>query len=246
MLEPLGPEHPCLIHCDRVEKLYPDGKVTALAEVTLRIDRGEYVAIMGPSGSGKSTLLNLIAGLDRPTSGEVYFEGKPLADGRYRNQLRIDKIGFIFQSFNLLPTLTACENVQVPMFEGPLSAKARRQKAVELLTAVGLGQRLDHLPTQLSGGERQRVAVARALANDPPLVLADEPTGNLDTASGEDLLRLFDRLHGERRMTLIVVTHSPEVAERARRIIRLLDGRVIEDVTRGDQEFGEPGKDERH
>jgi putative ABC transport system ATP-binding protein len=218
-----------LLYCDRVRRLYPDGKVVALDEVTLGIDRGEYVAIMGPSGSGKSTLLNLLAGLDRPTAGEVYFEGVPLASSAYRNRLRIDKIGFVFQSFNLLPTLTASENVQVPMFEGPLPARARRARAAELLGLVGLGHRQNHLPTQLSGGERQRVAVARALANDPVTLLADEPTGNLDTASGEELLALFDRLHEERNVTPIVVTHSPEVGQRARRVICLRDGRLVED-----------------
>ena len=151
---------PCLIFCDRVSRLYPDGKVAALTDVNLRIENGEYVSIMGPSGSGKSTLLNVIAGLDRPTSGEIYFDGKPLSNVAYRNRLRREQLGFVFQSFNLLPTLTACENVQVPMFEGPLGATARRRKAIDLLGLVGLGQRLNHLPTQLSGGERQRVGVA--------------------------------------------------------------------------------------
>jgi putative ABC transport system ATP-binding protein len=219
----------CLIYCDGVCRQYPDGAVRALDGVTLGIDRGEYVAIMGPSGSGKSTLLNLIAGLDRPTAGEVYFEGTPLAAAAFRNRLRVDRIGFVFQSFNLLATLTASENVQVPMFEGPLSASARRRKAVELLGLVGLGHRLNHLPSQLSGGEKQRVAVARALANDPIVLLADEPTGNLDTASGEEVLALFDRLHAQRGLTPILVTHSPEVGGRARRLIRLRDGRVVED-----------------
>jgi len=234
----------CLIYCDHVKRLYPNGNVLALNDVTVRIDRGEYVAIMGPSGSGKSTLLNLIAGLDLPTSGEVYFQGTRLSTTALRNRLRIDKIGFVFQSFNLLPTLTACENVQIPMFEGPLSAGARRRKAIELLKLVGLGQRLHHLPSQLSGGEKQRVAVARALANDPVALLADEPTGNLDTASGEELLTLFDRLHAEESVTPIIVTHSPEVAGRARRLIRFRDGCVVEDraVVGLDEgsAFGEP------
>jgi putative ABC transport system ATP-binding protein len=219
----------CLIYCDRVRRVYPDGSVKALEDVTLRIDRGEYVAIMGPSGSGKSTLLNLIAGLDRPTAGEVYFEGHALADAGLRERLRSEKIGFVFQSFNLLPTLSATENVQIPMFEGPRSARQRRAKAAELLGLVGLGHRQRHLPSQLSGGERQRVAVARALANDPAVILGDEPTGNLDTASGEEVLALFDRLHRDRHVTLIVVTHSPEVGQRARRIVRFRDGRVVED-----------------
>lgn len=219
-----------LIYCDRVQRLYPNGKVLAVNDITLGIDRGEYVAIMGPSGSGKSTLLNLIAGMDRPTAGEVYFEGTPLSNRRLRNRLRIDRVGFVFQSFNLLPTLTACENVEIPMFEGPLGMPARRQKALELLALVGLDSRRNHLPAQLSGGEKQRVAVARALANDPVVLLADEPTGNLDTVSGEELLALFDLLHEEKGVTPIVVTHSPEVAGRAHRLIRFRDGRVVEDV----------------
>jgi putative ABC transport system ATP-binding protein len=223
----------CLIYCDHLQRQYPDGKVIALDNVTLRIDHGEYLAIMGPSGSGKSTLLNLIAGLDRPTVGEVYFEGSPLSSSRLRSRLRIDRIGFVFQSFNLLATLTACENVQIPMFEGPLPARARRHKAVELLSLVGLRQRLNHLPSQLSGGEKQRVAVARALANDPVALLADEPTGNLDSASGEEVMALFDRLHSERKVTPILVTHSSEIAQRAWRLIRLRDGRVVEDCRTG-------------
>jgi len=222
----------CLIYCDHVQRLFPEGKVLALDDVTLRIDRGEYVAIMGPSGSGKSTLLNLIAGLTRPTAGEVYFTGVSLGTASFRNHLRIDKVGFLFQSFNLLPTLTACENVQIPMFEGPLSARERRQKALALLNLVGLGQRQNHYPGQLSGGEKQRVAAARALANDPIAFLADEPTGNLDSASGEELLELFDRLHEAKKVTLIVVTHSPEVARRARRLVCFRDGRIVEDRKR--------------
>jgi len=226
--------HPsCLIYCDHLQRQYSDGKVMAVNDVTLRIDRGEYVAIMGPSGSGKSTLLNLIAGLDRPTGGEVYFEGSPLSSSLLRTRLRIDRIGFVFQSFNLLPTLTACENVQIPMFEGPLPGRARRRKAIELLGLVGLGQRLNHLPSQLSGGEKQRVAVARALANDPAVLLADEPTGNLDSGSGEEVLALFDQLHAERKVTPILVTHSTEVSQRAHRLIRLRDGRVVEDCRTG-------------
>jgi putative ABC transport system ATP-binding protein len=227
-------KHPsCLIYCDHLQRQYPDGKVMAVNDVTLRIDRGEYLAIMGPSGSGKSTLLNLIAGLDRPTAGEVYFEGSPLSSARLRNHLRIDRIGFVFQSFNLLPTLSACENVQIPMFEGALPGRARRRRAVELLGLVGLSQRLNHLPSQLSGGEKQRVAIARALANEPVALLADEPTGNLDTTSGEEVLALFDRLHAERKVTPILVTHSEEIGRRTRRLIRIRDGRVIEDCRSG-------------
>jgi putative ABC transport system ATP-binding protein len=218
-----------LIHCNGVDRVYPDGHVQALLNIHLTITHGEYVCIMGPSGSGKSTLLNIIAGLDRPTRGEVYFEKRPLADASYRNRLRSHGIGFVFQSFNLLPTLTACENVQIPMFESTLGAAARRRKAIELLDRVGLAERLHHLPSQLSGGEKQRVAVARGIANDPILLIADEPTGNLDSASGEELLQLFSRLHAERRMTLIVVTHSPDIGARAQRLIRMRDGRIVED-----------------
>lgn len=221
-----------LIRCAGVERLYPDGSVQALRQLDLEINQGEYVAIMGPSGSGKSTLLNLLGGLDEPTGGTISFAGVPLEKPSQLDDLRVNKVGFIFQAFYLLPTLTACENVQVPMFEGPLSAPQRRARAVELLQRVGMGHRLDHLPTMLSAGERQRVAIARSLANDPLVLLADEPTGNLDSANGEAILKLFDGLHREHNVTLVVVTHSEEVGQRAQRLIRLRDGRVIEDRKR--------------
>jgi ABC-type lipoprotein export system ATPase subunit len=228
-MQPAAPNNHPLIRCERIQRLYPDGNVAALAEIDLGIGQGEYIAVMGPSGSGKSTLLNLIGGLDLPTAGEIYFAGEPLSRPGLMDELRIRKIGFVFQAFHLLPTLSACENVQIPMFEGPLSASARRRRAEMLLGEVGMSHRLNHLPTQLSGGERQRVAVARALANDPLVLLADEPTGNLDTVTGEEILKLFDRMHQERNLTILLVTHSPEIAERAQRLIRLRDGRVIED-----------------
>jgi putative ABC transport system ATP-binding protein len=218
-----------LLRTERLSKTYPDGRVEALVEVSLGIRAGEYVAIIGPSGSGKSTLLNLLGALDRPSAGEVYFDGRPLATLGNLDRFRALKVGFVFQSFHLLPTLTALENVQVPMFEGPLSAAARAAKAAELLEAVGMSRRARHLPSRLSVGERQRVAVARALANDPVLLLADEPTGNLDSHTAADVLDLFDALHRDRGMTLGVVTHSSEVAERAERVIRLRDGRVESD-----------------
>lgn len=221
--------NPILLRTDRLCKHYPDGRVEALREVTLDIHAGEYVAIMGPSGSGKSTLLNLLGALDRPSSGEVLFEGQPLRQIPNLDVLRSEKIGFIFQSFYLLPTLSALENVQVPMFEGRLGAAARVERARQLLAAVGMGHRVDHLPAKLSVGERQRVAIARALANEPMLLLADEPTGNLDTHTAEEILDLFASLQRDRHMTLVVVTHSPEVAQRAERIIRIRDGRVVED-----------------
>lgn len=217
------------IRCEHLNKVYPDGNVAAVVDVNLNIPKGEYVAIMGPSGCGKTSLLNLIGGLDRPDSGEVCFEGQPFSQMRDLDTVRSRHIGFVFQAFNLLPTLTAIENVQIPMFEGPLSAAERLQKAEELLTSTGVSHRRNHLPNKLSAGERQRVAIARALANDPVLLLADEPTGNLDSRTGEEVLVLFRRLHEERHMTLIVVTHSQDVAHQAQRIIRMRDGRIVED-----------------
>jgi putative ABC transport system ATP-binding protein len=219
---------PVLLRVDNVGRTYSAGSVTALAGVSLEICQGEYVAIMGPSGSGKSTLLNLLGTLDRPTSGEMYFEGQPLSHLRDLDGFRSRKIGFVFQSFYLLPTLTAVENVQIPMFETGTSPAERVRKAHALLKSVSMSHRCDHLPMQLSVGERQRVAIARALANDPPLILADEPTGNLDSRSGNDVLNLFDQLHREQHKTLLVITHSHEVAERAERIIWIRDGRIVQ------------------
>jgi putative ABC transport system ATP-binding protein len=216
-----------LLRTERLCKTYPDGQVNALIEVALSIRRGEFVAIMGASGSGKSTLLNLLGGLDLPTSGEVFFEERPLSSMPDLDLFRAQKIGFVFQSFFLLPTLTALENVQVPMFEGPLSARQRSTKASELLKLVGMSHRLHHRPPQLSVGERQRIAVARALANDPLLLLADEPTGNLDSRTAAEVLDLFAHLHRDKGMTLILVTHGQEVADRAERIIRMRDGRIM-------------------
>jgi putative ABC transport system ATP-binding protein len=234
---------PPVIRCEHVERQYPDGNVVALRDVNFEIARGEFVAIMGPSGSGKSTLLNLLGGLDRPTAGAVWIDGVKLETAAQLDDLRVNKVGFVFQAFHLLPTLTACENVQVPMFEGPLSTSARKKKAIELLQQVGMGHRLDHLPGMLSAGERQRVAIARSLANDPLMLLADEPTGNLDTTTGEAILQLFEKLHRGRNMTLIVVTHSPEVGERAHRLIRLRDGRIIEDRVKSSEAIKAAGDD---
>ena len=178
-----------ILRTEHVSKLYTDGQVTALVDVSLEIYRGEYVSIMGHSGSGKSTLLNMLGMLDRPTSGEVFLDGQPVSQVRNLDSLRAQKIGFVFQSFYLLPVLSAMENVQVPMFEGNLPMAERPKKAVELLELVKLGHRVNHSPLQLSVGERQRVAIARALANDPLLLLADEPTGNLDFEVGRYGLR---------------------------------------------------------
>jgi putative ABC transport system ATP-binding protein len=215
-----------LLRTERLCKTYPDGQVNALVEVSLSILRGEYVAIMGASGSGKSSLLNLLGALDRPTSGEVFFEGQPLSGIPDLDRFRARKIGFVFQSFFLLPTLSALENVQVPMFEGPLGAQQRVAKARELLKLVGMSHRLHHRPAQLSVGERQRVAIARALANDPVLLLADEPTGNLDSRTAAEVLDLFAHLHRDKGMTLVLVTHGQEVADRAERVVRMRDGRI--------------------
>jgi putative ABC transport system ATP-binding protein len=218
-----------LIQATNLSKTYPDGQVNALQGVNLAIRKGEYVAIMGPSGSGKSTLLNLLGALDLPTEGTICFDGQPLDKIPDLDALRAHQIGFVFQSFHLLPTLTAVENVQVPMFESKLPPAERAEKAARLLDEVGMGHRLKHLPNRLSVGERQRVAIARSLANDPMLLLADEPTGNLDTKTAEDILALFSRLHRERGMTLVVITHSEEVGERAGRVIRIRDGQIESD-----------------
>jgi ABC-type lipoprotein export system ATPase subunit len=215
-----------LLSVVHVSREYDDGAVRALADVSLEVGAGEYVAIMGPSGSGKSTLLNLLGALDEPTSGDVIYEGNSLRERTDLDRFRASTLGFVFQSFYLLPTLTALENVQIPMFESSLGASERITKARELLALVAMTHREKHLPAKLSVGERQRVAIARALANDPKLLLADEPTGNLDTASGKIVLDLFDRLHRERGLTIVVITHDSQVAARAQRTLVLRDGQI--------------------
>lgn len=222
-----------ILRTEGVGKVYPDGSVAALSDVSLTIRREEYVAIVGPSGSGKSTLLNLLGLLDEPSTGTVFFEGQPVAQLRSLDRVRSQKIGFVFQSFHLLPMLTAAENVQVPMFEGTLSASQRTEKAAALLDRVRLAHRANHLPLRLSVGERQRVAIARALANDPVLLLADEPTGNLDSKSGEEILELFATLRREAKLTLVVITHAAEVAAQADRVISVRDGRIESDRRHG-------------
>ena len=214
-------------------KLYGDGaQVRALDGVDLSIQAGEFVSIMGPSGSGKSTLLNMIGALDRPTSGLVLIDGQDLSTIRDLDRFRARTVGFIFQMHNLIPTLTARENVEVPMRGQPIHARQRHERSAELLELVGLGGRMNHLPNQLSGGERQRVAVARSLANRPRLILADEPTGNLDTATGRDVMRLLRGLNTQGH-TVVLITHDDEIAGAARRVVRLRDGRIISDETRG-------------
>lgn len=217
-----------------MKKIYRMGAVdvVALKDVTLQVEENEYIAVLGPSGSGKSTLMHIMGCLDTPTEGRYTLDGQDVG-GLNRSQLaeiRNHRIGFVFQSFNLLPHATALQNVELPMLYGKRNrSKARRTKAADLLARVGLGDRLAHRPNELSGGERQRVAVARALANDPAIILADEPTGNLDSRSGEEIIRRFDDLWQEGR-TLIIVTHDPGIASQARRVVRLLDGEIVEDV----------------
>ncbi len=223
---------PVVVETRHLTRIYGDGTdVRALDDVNLTIRAGEFLAIVGPSGSGKSTLLNLIGALDRPTSGEVLISGTPLSQVRDIDQFRGRTIGFVFQTHNLIPTLTAAENVEIPMYETGISRIERRARARELLDLVGLAARADHLPNQLSGGERQRVAIARALANRPTIVLADEPTGNLDSKTTADIMALLRQLNREHGTTLIVVTHNHEVALAARRIITLRDGRIQSDQT---------------
>jgi putative ABC transport system ATP-binding protein len=205
--------------------------VVAVDAVDLSIGRGEFVAIFGPSGSGKTTLLQLVGALDRPSDGSIEFEGEPLerlGDSGLAD-LRLRAMGFVFQQFNLIPTLTAAENVEAALAPLAMSRKERRKTTTEQLEEVGLGHRVSHLPNQLSGGEQQRVAIARALARSPRVVLADEPTGNLDTSNGAMVIDLLARLHRERQITLIVVTHDDGIADRADRILRLADGRLVAD-----------------
>ena len=224
-----------MIALDGVSK-YFNGKrrVVALESVSLEIGRGEMVSIVGPSGSGKSTLLNLIGGLDRPSAGRIAIDGSSIAelsdDGLTR--LRRDKIGFIFQFFNLLPSLSCIENVALPLHLKGLARKEIDKRARELLEMVQLGQRVDHLPDELSGGERQRVAIARALAFHPPILLADEPTGNLDTHTGAEILALIRDLHQRFGSTVLIVTHDPTVAESCARTITLRDAQIAGDVRR--------------
>jgi ABC-type lipoprotein export system ATPase subunit/pimeloyl-ACP methyl ester carboxylesterase len=223
------PDGPAFIEVRNLRREFDDGSVKALRGADFVIQKGEFVAIAGPSGSGKSTLLQLLGGLDVPTGGEVLFNGQSLSGVRDLSAFRARTIGFVFQSFHLLPTLNAAENVQVPMFEMPWPVKERQRRAGELLQAVGLAERIDHLPAKLSGGERQRVAIARSLANKPDLLLADEPTGNLDSDSARLVMDLLKQIHSQTGMTIIVVTHDPNVAAYAHRTLHMIDGRIVSD-----------------
>ena len=226
----MGQNH-ALIEIKDVTKIYQMGEmeVRALRGISLEIHPGELVAIMGPSGSGKSTLMNILGALDVPTSGLYMLDGQDVSamDDDHLAEIRNRKIGFVFQSFNLLPRTSALANVELPLVYA--GAKNRRERAIAALELVGLGDRVRHNPNELSGGQQQRVAIARALVNNPSIILADEPTGNLDSKSGAEIMRIFQDLNDLQNITIIFVTHEPEIAEHTRRIIRLQDGRVLRD-----------------
>jgi len=213
-------------------KIYTMGEIEvhALRGLSVQIGRGEVVSIMGPSGSGKSTLMNILGCLDQPTSGEYCLDGESVANLKDEQlaEIRNRKVGFVFQTFNLLPRSTALTNVELPLRYSPPNGRKRRELAKEALVEVGLGDRINHRPNELSGGQQQRVAIARALVNDPAIVMADEPTGNLDTKSGDEIMELLLRMNEERGTTLIIVTHDPEIAEQTQRVIHIRDGVVAE------------------
>ncbi|MCD6445642.1 ABC transporter ATP-binding protein [Candidatus Bathyarchaeota archaeon] len=223
-----------IVEIDNVMKTYDLGegiKVKVLRGVNLKIEKGEFVTIQGPSGSGKTTLLNVIGGLDKPTSGKIIIDGTDITPLNEKElaRFRREKIGFIFQAYNLVPLLTALENVELPMFFAQkLSDKEIRERAIELLKLVGLEKRMNHKPTQLSGGEQQRVAIARALANEPAIILGDEPTGNIDRAMGQKVIRLIQDLNETLNQTFIVATHDPAVAKASKRALYIVDGKVVE------------------
>lgn len=225
-----------LIYLENVSKVYGSGtaQVDAISGINLEISAGEFVAILGPSGSGKSTLMNIVGCLDRPSTGKYILDGEDvshLGDEKLAH-IRNKKIGFVFQMFNLLTKHNALYNVQLPLVYAGLGPDERRAKGIEMLKKMGLEGRVHHRPNQLSGGECQRVAIARAIINDPPILLADEPTGNLDTKTGDEIISLFSKLNSDEGVTLIMITHNPEIAYKARRRIFIRDGRVVEDTAK--------------
>jgi len=231
MTQQKNQETKVILQLDKVWKIYKMGEVdvNALKGVSLTINYGDFVAITGPSGSGKSTMMHLVGCLDLPSNGKIFLDGRDISTLRESElaQIRGKKIGFIFQQFNLISNLSALQNVMLPMEFQNISSDIARKRATELLTLVGLSDRMNHLPTQLSGGQQQRVAIARALSNDPEVILADEPTGNLDTHSGADVMSLLEELWKKEKKTIIVVTHDLGLAERAKKKVQLRDGQII-------------------
>ena len=217
-----------IIEIKNLKKSYEDGHIKALNGIDLTIEEGEFVSIIGPSGSGKSTLLNMLGALDLPDSGSINVAGYDLLSNTKLNEFRGDKLGFIFQLHNLIPNISVVENVEIPMFTKDWSSKQMRERALNLLDIVGLKDKAKQMPNKLSGGERQRVAIARGLANEPSIILADEPTGSLDSKTSNKILKQLTKLHKEENVTLIVVTHDMNVAKLADRVIEVLDGKIID------------------
>lgn len=226
----------CVLKVENLERDFKRGKevVQALKTISFEVHQGEFVSIMGKSGSGKTTLLNILGTLDTPTGGEVYIDGKPVSKMKdaERTAIRRERIGFVFQNYNLIPVLNAVENVELPLFNSPLSKQERREKALKMLEIVGLKERADHKPEEMSGGQSQRVSIARALVSDPAIILADEPTGALDSKTGDDIINLFEKLNREQKYTFVLVTHDQGIGERAKRKIVLKDGVIVSDSTK--------------
>ena len=221
-----------LISLNNVSKFYNGRQITALSKINLTIAHGEFITVIGPSGSGKSTLLNMMSGLDSPSEGAVFFKGQKIESNKTWTDLRSKNIGFVFQKFNLLPTFTALENVEIPMFGIIDNPKLRRSKAKTLLRKLGLENRMHHYQNELSGGEQQRVAIARSLANDPDIIFADEPTGNLDSKSSKSIIELLTEIHLQQNMALVIVTHDKKISKMSNRIIKILDGRIVSESFR--------------